>query len=106
MYEYNATVEKITDGDTVHLLIDLGMSIFTREACRLHRINAPEMGTPEGKPSRDNLAKLIPIGTSVLVHTIKDRNDKYGRLLARIWHKGVCINDQQVTDGHAVYKDY
>lgn len=106
MYEYNAAVEKITDGDTVHLLIDLGLSIFARETCRLYRINAPEMSTPEGKLSRDNLVRLAPVGSQVLVHTIKDRDDKYGRLLARIWHKGICINDQQVTDGHAVYKDY
>jgi micrococcal nuclease len=45
MYEYNAKVLRVVDGDTVDVLIDVGFSTFKKERVRLHGINTPECRT-------------------------------------------------------------
>ena len=40
-YNYQATIVKIVDGDTVKLDIDLGFKIHIAVTARLHGINAP-----------------------------------------------------------------
>lgn len=45
MFTYAAKLIEVIDGDTVDLLIDLGLEIHKRERCRLYGIDAPEMPT-------------------------------------------------------------
>ncbi len=53
MYQYHAIIQKVVDGDTLEIDIDLGLSIWVRsEKVRLYGINTPEVfgvkkGTPE-----------------------------------------------------------
>lgn len=42
MYNYKATVERIVDGDTIDVVIDLGFKITTNQRIRLKDINTPE----------------------------------------------------------------
>lgn len=84
MYEYTATVTRVVDGDTVWLNIDLGMDTYTNKSIRIYGIDAPEMSTDAGKRSKAAVENLLPIGTLVLLHTIKDRREKYGRYLGEI----------------------
>jgi len=104
MYEYRCTLVRVIDGDTVRLTVDLGFSLERRDdSYRLGRIDAPEMSTPAGPPSKDHLASLLA-GKSLLVQTSKA--DKYGRWLVELFADGVNLNDAMVTDGHAVYRTY
>lgn len=85
MYEYAATTIRVHDADTVTVDVDLGWNVWRRaEVLRLHGIDAPELSTPAGKVARNWLAERLPPGTEVIVRTIKDKDDKYGRMLAVI----------------------
>ena len=42
MYQYKAKVERIVDGDTIDVVIDLGFKITTNQRIRLAGINTPE----------------------------------------------------------------
>jgi hypothetical protein len=45
-YAYAAKVERVVDGDTLWVVVDLGFKAAVREKLRLRGINTPELGTP------------------------------------------------------------
>jgi len=110
MYEYNAKVTKIVDGDSVWLEVDVGFRMTYRDNFRLIRIDTPELraSDPETKvrayEAKDRLAELIPVGTEVRIKT--DKAGKYGRWLVEVWSDdGVSstnVNDLMLEEGHAV----
>lgn len=100
-YVYNAHITRVVDGDTVHAKVDLGFSISQDMKLRLAGINAPELNTPEGKAAREELRKLIEYHP-VVVHTVKDRQEKFGRYLAEIITiDGIDVNKTMIEAGHA-----
>lgn len=104
MYEYRATVVSVYDGDTITLDIDLGFYIHVKKVkMRLAGINAPEMvsGAPPGMEARDYLRSLLPVGSSVTIKTIKDRQEKYGRFLVYVYNP-LDVNHTMVLMGYAV----
>ncbi|MCR4417542.1 MAG: thermonuclease family protein [Ignavibacteria bacterium] len=113
LYHYRAVVVGVYDGDTINVNIDLGLSTWiNNEKLRLARINAPEIKGKErakGLKSRDFLRDLL-INKKVIIQTIKDRKEKYGRYLAEIWleenGKFTNVNDLMVQKKLAVYKKY
>lgn len=114
MYEYEAICERVVDGDTVDLAIDLGLNVWVKERVRLHGIDTPETfgvkkGSAEyeaGKKATARVQELI-LNRMVRVETIKDRKGKYGRYIARIWLlDGTCLNSLLVSEGLAVEKEY
>jgi micrococcal nuclease len=101
MYEYNAVVVRIVDGDTVILDVDLGFYMYVRMSCRLSGINCLEMNEPGGSQAKTYLAGILPIASKVLVHSIKP--DKYaGRFDGIIVYNGMNINENLVISGYAV----
>lgn len=102
MFTYAATVVRVVDGDTVWLDVDLGLDIHTAISIRLAGINAPETSTPEGQAARDYLRSRLPAGTRVLLATVKDHREKYGRYLGTITLAGADLNAELVALGHAV----
>jgi Kyanoviridae endonuclease len=42
MYEYKATLDRVVDGDTLDLIIDMGFKMTTNQRIRLANINTPE----------------------------------------------------------------
>jgi endonuclease YncB( thermonuclease family) len=95
------------DGDTLRVVVDLGMQISVRTAFRLARINAPELNTKAGPAARDFLRSLWPWGVSLPVQTFIDPTDKYGRWLVEVTlPDGSNLSDRMVAAGHAVYRDY
>lgn len=114
LYYYKAIVVGVYDGDTITVNIDLGLNIWVNnEKIRLVRIDAPELrGTSRNKglKSRDFLRELL-LNKKVLIQTIKDRKEKYGRYLAEVWletspDKFVNVNDLMVEKKFAVFKKY
>ncbi len=114
LYHYKAKVVSVYDGDTCTIDIDLGLHAWIRgEKIRLNRINAPELIGKErtqGLASRDFLKSLI-LDKEIIVVTIKDAKEKYGRYLGEIWLKDkngnfININDEMVKNKFAKYQKY
>lgn len=109
LYLYRATVLSVYDGDSVRVDWDLGAGIIkTNEALRLARINAPEVrgdGKIRGKLARDWLRERI-VGKEIYIRTMRDKKGKYGRYIAEVYLNGVNINDELVSLGYAVYREY
>jgi len=90
MYEYNARVLRVVDGDTVELSVDLGFGVMINETFRLYGINAPETRTKDiaekesGLRAKSRLKELLD-GKSVLVKTMLDSTEKFGRYLCVIF---------------------
>lgn len=106
MYEYNARVVSVYDGDTVRADVDVGFSFVSKNMqLRLFGINAPEMtGTTkvQGTRSRDALREMV-LNINVVVRTYRDRTEKYGRYLATILLlDGTNVNEWLVDQGYAV----
>ena len=114
MYEYNATITRVVDGDTVDVVIDLGLGTSKLERLRLFGINAPETRGEErdvGLAAKQWLeAQLDMIGFKVVIRTHKDKKGKFGRYLADIFAPvqvhGESINQRMVRAGHAKAASY
>ena len=110
MYEYRAKVEKVVDGDTMDLSIDLGFDIFYASRVRLLGIDTPESRTrnleekKRGLAAKDRVLELCPVGSSVILKTSKDGKGKFGRILGTIYPDDEVdsVNDILVNEGHAV----
>ena len=110
MYEYKATVKRIIDGDSLVLDIDLGFYMFMNETkIRLYGLDTPEMN------SEDPLLRLqaimatrylfdnLQVGVKVVIKTVLDKREKYGRLLATIIKKdGLNINEGLIQNKLAI----
>lgn len=87
LYCYKATVVKVYDGDTITVLIDLGLDTFKKENLRLEDIDAPEVRGEEreaGLVSRDALREKI-LNKEIVIRTKRDKTGKYGRYIATIF---------------------
>lgn len=87
LYYYKATVVKVYDGDTITVMIDLGLDAYRKESLRLADINAPEVRGEEreaGLISRDALREKI-LGKEVILKTKKDKTGKYGRYITTVF---------------------
>lgn len=110
LYIYRASVVRVVDGDTIVVDLDLGLRHFVRnEHIRLYGINACEINTETGKTSRDRLIELVE-GKEIFVRTIRDKDDKYGRLLGVFWVADrsslLSVNKTLVMEGLAAFKTY
>jgi len=94
MYQYNAVIRKVVDGDTIEIDIDLGLSAWVHnEIIRLYGIDTPEVygvkkGSPEwelGNQSSEFVKQNLKENSQVIIETIKDKKEKYGRYLALIF---------------------
>ena len=101
MYEYNATVQKIVDGDTIDVMIDLGFDVFRVERVRLARINCPELKTAEGVLARAHVYDIVN-GKSVVIKTSKNKFDRYGRWLAEVYVGDLNLSDDLLQKNLAV----
>lgn len=98
---YPSVVERIVDGDTVRLRMDLGLHIFRTDNCRIAGINAPELNTEAGQVAATAARGLVPPGTAVTF--VSKSLDKYGRPLGDLTlPSGVDFAAWMLDHGHAV----
>ena len=109
MYEYSCTVERVVDGDTVDVVLNLGFDILYKCRVRLYGIDTPESRTrnldekARGKMAGAFLKKAIEEGTKVVIQTeVKDSKGKYGRVLGNVVVDGVNINKKMIESYLAV----
>lgn len=101
-YRYRARLVRVVDGDTLRVDIDLGFDTWLHNrSVRLLGCNARELSEPGGREARENLATLLPVGSPVVIHTVKD--DKYGgRYDAQVLlPDGTNLVERLVRDGWA-----
>lgn len=77
-----AVVERVVDGDTLDLTLDLGWHISYRSRCRIVGINTPELSTEQGRAVRAYVLERCPVGSTV--RFTSKALDKYGRPLGRV----------------------
>tara|TARA_R110000782_G_scaffold109238_3_gene198157 strand:- start:1192 stop:1614 length:423 start_codon:yes stop_codon:yes gene_type:complete len=109
MYEYSCTVDRVVDGDTCDVVLDLGFDILYRCRVRLYGIDTPESRTRDadekirGKLASAFLQKAIDNGTKVVIETkLKDSKGKFGRVLGNVLVDGININQLMIENYLAV----
>jgi micrococcal nuclease len=99
---FNITsVDKITDGDTVHVTVDLGFKISARVIVRLKDINCPEIATDAGRAAKSFTTAWLH-NTSQLLKLHCHGQDKYaGRWLGDIQQAGRSLAHELVMADYA-----
>ena len=105
MYEYKVkSVERVVDGDTVDVILDLGFGLFKKERVRIAGIDTPE------KRTRNDKEKMLGYDAThfaeewfsspgdIIVRTSKD--GKYGRMLGHFYRGEECFNERVVSEGY------
>lgn len=105
---------KVVDGDTVDLMVDLGFNIHHKIRVRLFGVNTPESRTKDleekklGLMAKDFTEDWLDRHRWVFVNTIPNKNDKYGRVLAKIYSseqiddpRTACLNKDIIESGYA-----
>ncbi|WP_346854743.1 thermonuclease family protein [uncultured Draconibacterium sp.] len=116
MYKYKAKIDRIVDGDTMDIIVDLGFKISTHQRIRLQGINTPEtynVKKDSEEYRKGSLAKEFVIqrieanNYEALIDTEKDTG-KYGRYIATVWlaDSPVSLNQELVDKGYAVVANY
>lgn len=119
MYQYEAQIKRVVDGDTLVLDIDLGFHVKIEETVRLARINTPDILNTGANgiedPAKDYILRNCPPGSVCVVTII--RAEKYGRWLAdllflpgefqreKIMQCPRVLNDELVREGLALPYD-
>ena len=114
MYEYKALINRIIDGDTVDIDIDLGFGVWLRdERVRIMGIDTPESRTSDttekqfGLAAKARLKELIPEGSMQVLKTEVNKNGedmkgKFGRILGDFLIEKKKVTEILVGEGHAV----
>lgn len=108
MYEYKCTLDRVVDGDTVDVYIDLGFSVSIHQRVRLLGIDAPESRTRDleekarGIAATEYLEERLTNASEIIVKTELDKRGKFGRVLGLFFIEGKNINEEMISVGHAV----
>ena len=117
MYEYRAKINRVVDGDTVDVDIDLGFGIvLTDERVRIMGIDTPESRTSDkveklfGKASKYRLQELLGEYAILKTQVSKNGEDmkgKFGRILGdfiveEFEGEERMVTDIMIEDGHCV----
>jgi len=108
MYEYNCTITRVVDGDTVDVDVDLGWDTWRRgERIRLYGIDTPECRTRDdeekaaGLLAKKFVEQMLHVGGTYKLETRE--KGKFGRYLGVIKITGnLTINTALVTEHLAV----
>tara|TARA_A100001201_G_scaffold134138_1_gene121598 strand:+ start:142 stop:555 length:414 start_codon:yes stop_codon:yes gene_type:complete len=113
-YFYRASLDRVVDGDTVDLNLDLGFNVWHKVRVRLNGVNTPESRTRDleekalGLAAKDFVVGWLDKYNHVFVHTKKDAKGKYGRILGTIYgdvEMMHCLNVDIISSGHGVKYD-
>ena len=107
-------INKVVDGDTIDVTLDLGFSLTKKERVRIAGVDTPE------KRTRDKEEKILGIDATnwmkeKLTETIKGDEEltirtelkggvgKYGRLLGWLYvgESDLSLNEQMIDEGYA-----
>ncbi len=84
---------QVLDGDT---FVDAD-----GETIRLLGIDTPEKGQAFADQATADLREILATGSSLRYEFGKERNDRYGRLLAFVYSDSIFVNERLIEDGLA-----
>ena len=113
MYEYKVKINRVVDGDTVDVDIDLGFGIWMHdERVRIMGIDTPESRTSDkvekvfGLAAKNRLKELLGETAILKTEIDKDGEDargKFGRVLGDFYAvDGRLVTEIMIEEGHCV----
>lgn len=96
LHTYKAYIERVIDGDSLHVVLDLGFKIQHREILRLAKIGAEELATNAGQKTFHALQKILKNVPFVIIKT--NKTDIYGRYVADVFFSESETDPQKVAD--------
>jgi len=111
MYNYKAKLERVVDGDTMDVVVDMGFKITTNQRIRLAFIDTPETFRRKhdseeykaGMAAKEFVIRRLEENQNHFVlETLKDTG-KYGRYIGiiNLADSKTTLNDELVEAGHA-----
>lgn len=99
---YPATVLEVVDGDTIVVAFTDGR----RATIRVLGVDTPETKHPTVGlecfgPEAFAFTRAAVLGTQVAIEFDRERFDKFGRVLAHVWHRGRSLGDELLERGLA-----
>jgi len=108
------SIDKVVDGDTIDVTIDLGFDLFKKERVRVAGIDTPEKRTRNLEEKalgldatawiKDHLEGAIDGDDDLIIRTELDGGvGKYGRLLGWLYIGDaiVSLNERMIDEGYA-----
>ena len=114
-YNFRVTeINKVLDGDTIDVTIDLGFELYKKERVRVAGVDTPEKRTRDLEEKelgidatnwlKDKLEGAVNGDDDLIIRTELDGGvGKYGRLLGwcYIGDANLSLNEQMITEGYA-----
>ena len=107
-------INKVVDGDTIDVTIDLGFDLYKKERVRIAGVDTPEKRTRDLEEKalgldatywmKKQLDDTIKGDDELIIRTeLKGGTGKYGRLLGWLYigDADVSLNEQMITEGYA-----
>ena len=107
-------IDKVVDGDTIDVTIDLGFDLYKKERVRIAGVDTPEKRTKDLEEKalgldatywmKKNLEDTIAGDEELTIRTeLKGGTGKYGRLLGWLYvgDDEFSLNEQMITEGYA-----
>tara|TARA_B100000212_G_C27105100_1_gene418090 strand:- start:97 stop:567 length:471 start_codon:yes stop_codon:yes gene_type:complete len=114
-YNFRVTeINRVVDGDTIDVTIDLGFDLFKKERVRIAGVDTPEkrtrnleekaLGIDATNWLKEKLEGAVNGDDDLIIRTeLKGGVGKYGRLLGwcYIGDGDISINEQMISEGYA-----
>ena len=114
-YNFRVTeINKVVDGDTIDVTIDLGFDLYKKERVRIAGVDTPEKRTRDLEEKelgldatnwmKENLEGAIDGDDELTIRTeLKGGVGKYGRLLGWLYvgDEEVSLNELMIEEGYA-----
>ena len=114
-YNFRVTeINKVLDGDTIDVTIDLGFDLYKKERVRIAGVDTPEKRTRDKEEKalgidatnwlKKKLEDTIAGDEELSIRTeLKGGVGKYGRLLGWLYigDDTISLNEQMITEGYA-----
>ena len=114
-YNFRVTkIDKVLDGDTIDVTIDLGFDLHKKERVRVAGVDTPEKRTRNLEEKalgldatgwlKAKLEETIKGDEELIIRTeLKGGVGKYGRLLVWLYvgDSDISLNEQMITEGYA-----
>ena len=107
-------INKVVDGDTIDVTIDLGFDLYKKERVRIAGVDTPEKRTRDLEEKalgidatywmKKQLDDTIKGDDELIIRTeLKGGTGKYGRLLGWLYvcEDTVSLNEKMITEGYA-----
>jgi micrococcal nuclease len=114
MWEYNAELQRVVEGDTMDFRVDLGFSVYKEIRVRLAGVDTNETyGVKKdseefalGKEQTQFVEQWFDEREGVIIRTSKDEKGKYGRYIARVFGDGDDLSKDLIDEWSHVESEY